>query len=227
MKKNEGKVVAALLIIVLILLLVCAGAYGYMYITKLEDRINNLEQANNKTAVIEDTQSNNSTSSGQTENNTTTTFTNEEIKTAIQNYLHLEAARSGSRDGLLVYLGLMQYNSPVEHLDNNYEKTNIRFTDFRNKMLNYMTEEWLEKQFIKPGGREVFKDVDGYVCYEFGGASGLSIEVESIELKGEYSNSEYIAKTYVTEISDNKTLVNIEFHIDNVNNKCVISYCDW
>ena len=62
MKKNEGKVGAALLIIALILLFACAGSYGYMYITKLEDRILTIEQENNKQAtMVETTQTENDT----------------------------------------------------------------------------------------------------------------------------------------------------------------------
>ena len=62
MKKNEGKAGVILLIIVLILMMACAAAYGYLYVTKLENRIIVLEQEKNKqTATVETTEQKNET----------------------------------------------------------------------------------------------------------------------------------------------------------------------
>ena len=202
------------------------GIYGYLYVTKLENRINALEnENNNQINTVSTIQTETNTLVGQEVNTTSKTFTNEEIKTCIQNYLDLVGRNEGSSEGLLVYLNLTTYQEQKEHTDDNYAKTNIKYSDFKNKMLNYMTEEWFEEKFMKTF-IERYKDVDGYLWYLDVGASGTEWEVESVTLKGDYSDTSYIAKAYNVHFDDTKELENIEFHIENYNGKCVISYCD-
>lgn len=54
----------------------------------------------------------------------------------------------------------------------------------------------------------------------------MEFEVKDITIKGDYSPLAYIAKVYEIHFDDSKDLNNIEFHIENNNGKCVISYCD-
>ena len=226
MNKNEGKAGVVVLIIVLLLLFALAGAYGFLYVTKLENRIIVVEsERKNQTNSLNNLQPTNSSLIVQEVNNTSKTFTIEEIKKCIQNYLDLVGRNEGSSEGLLVYLNLTTYQEEKEHTDDNYAKTSIQYSDFKNKMLNYMTEEWFEENFMKTF-TERYKDVDGYLWYLDVGASGIEWEVESVTLKGDYSDNSYIAKAYNVHFDDTKELENIEFHIANSNGKCVISYCD-
>ena len=55
----------------------------------------------------------------------------------------------------------------------------------------------------------------------------MNFEVESVNLKGDYSNLNYIANVYNVHIDESKELEHVEFHIADYNGKCVISYCDY
>ena len=155
------------------------------------------------------------------ENGEKTEEKDEEIKNAIQNYLDLVGAREGSPEGLLVKLGLTNFGANTEKADDNYIKTNIKYSDYKAKMLNYMTEQWFENNFTK-----LFKNVNGYLYYFDGGATGLEYEVKSVTIKGDYSDLNYIANVDNIHLDDSREQLNIEFHIENNNGKCVISYCD-
>ena len=54
----------------------------------------------------------------------------------------------------------------------------------------------------------------------------MEFEVESIAVKGDYSDFSYIANVYNIHLDGSKDLENIEFHVTNYNGKCVITYCD-
>ena len=85
-----------------------------------------------------------------------------------------------------------------------------------------MTEEWFENNFTKH-----YKNVDGYLYFEDVGASGIKTKVESVNLKGDYSDLNYIANVYEINFDESREQGKIEFHIENYNGKCVISYCDF
>lgn len=201
-------------------------------VIELNNQVNGLESTvNNLQGTISDisntiTNANssietNSNSNTQTNTNVTKTFSNDEIKKAIQNYLDLVGAREGSPEGLLVKLGLTNFGANTEKADNNYIKTNIKYSEYKAKMLNYMTEQWFENNFTN-----FFKNVNGYLYFFDGGATGMAFEVKSITLKGDYSDVNYIANVDNIHIDDSKEQENIEFHIENYNGICVISYCD-
>ena len=133
--------------------------------------------------------------------NTTNKFTNTQIKKSIQNYLDLLGTLTGSPEGMLVKIGLFD------------------------KMLNYVTEELFDKEFSGKNPYTV-KKVDGYLYYFDGGATGEEYKVKDITIKGDYSDTAYIAQVYKTYPDYSKDLKNIAFHIDSNNGKCVIDYCD-
>lgn len=129
---------------------------------------------------------------------------------------------SGSPEGLLVKLGLANYGQYNNKTNDNYIKTNIKYSDYKNQMLDYMTEEWFENNFTKS-----YKNVNGYLYFFDGGATGMNFEVESVNIKGDYSNLNYITNVYNISVDDSKELEYVEFHITNYNEQCVISYCDY
>ena len=201
-------------------------------VTELNKQVNVLENTvSNLQNTISDisntiTQSNsiaeiNSNSNTQTKASENKTFSNDEIKNAIQVYLDLVGACEGSPEGLLVKLGLTSFGANTEKADNNYIKTSIKYLDYKTKMLNYMTEQCFENNFTK-----FFKNINGYLYYFDGGATGLEYKVKSITIKGDYSDLNYIANVENILLDDSREELNIEFHIENNNGKCVISYCD-
>lgn len=194
-------------------------------VNNLQGTISDISNTITKSNSSTETQNNDSaeinSNNTQTNASVTNTFSNDEIKNAIQNYLDLVGAREGSPEGLLVKLGLTSFGTNTEKADNNYIKTNIKYSDYKAKMLNYMTEQWFENNFTKS-----FKNVNGYLYYFDGGATGLEYEVKSITIKGDYSDLNYIANVDNIHLDDSRDQLNIEFHIENYNGKCVISYCD-
>ena len=148
-------------------------------------------------------------------------FSEAEIKQAIQNYLDLRGALDGSPVGFLKKLGFeINYDETLAG-DEHYYKTDYTYLEYKQKMLNYVTEEWFENKFTR-----LVRNVDGILYYENVGGSGEKTEVESVSLKGDYSNLSYIANVYDVHFDETKEQHNVEFHIANYNNKCVISYCD-
>ncbi|MBQ2937757.1 MAG: hypothetical protein IJE05_02605 [Clostridia bacterium] len=188
-------------------------------INDLQGKIDNISNTINSSTNKE---SNNSQSNN-TSSNENIKFSDDEIKKCLQEYLELVGIREGSPLGMLVKLGLCDYSDydNANKTDDNYVKTNIKYSDYKEKMLNYVTEEWFNTNF-----ENGYKQQDGLLYYFDGGASGIEFEVKDITLKGDYSDLAYIAEVYNVHLDDTKELENIEFHISDNNGKCVISYCD-
>ena len=185
--------------------------------TEIKGEQNNLKENSIDYSAANDT----SNSSNDIKNSNE--FSENDIKTALQNYLELIGIREGSPEGLLVKLGLCNYSDydDSEKTSDNYIKTNIQYSEYKEKMLNYVTEEWFNTEFTKE-----YKDVDGVLYFLDGGATGLEFEVKDITIKGDSSDLSYIANVYNIHVDESKELENIEFHIANKDGKCVISYCD-
>ena len=225
------KLSTAILIIALIVIVII-GYFIYQMNNKEENLVNNSDnqatKLQNEVDNEETTNSSNITDNYKendvnTNNNNKPSdkFSEEEMKNCIQEYLNLKGIYVGSPEGLLVKLGLISYEENSQIDSDNYVKTTIKYADYKNKMLDYMTEECFNINFTK-----YFKDVNGYLYYQEVGATGINYEVDSITLKGAYSDSSYIASVYNINVDDSKELENIEFHIEDDNGKCVISYCD-
>lgn len=177
---------------------------------KLNNKISELEKEENS---IEETLNNNDT----IKKNASKTFSNDEIKKAIQEYLDLRGTYIGGPGEMLDKLGFEDYRENEKIGD--YTKTNIKYIEYKDGMLNYMTEECLKKDF-----KECFKEINGYIYFVDGGATGDNRAVESIKLKDNSSNFKYIANTYWPE--HEYEISALEFHIAEYNGKCVISYCE-
>lgn len=193
-------------------------------IKDLQDKIDTISNTinSNTSGEIDNSQSNN------TVNNKEDKFSNKEIKDSITNYLNIFKG-AGSVEGRLEKLGLLEFGefNNNQLTADNYRKTDIKYSDFKSTVMNYVSEEWFNK--INNNAKwEIteFKEQDGLLYYYDSGWTGTGYEVESITLKGDYSDSRYIAKVYRINIDDSRELENIEFEITNYNGKCVISYCD-
>lgn len=156
--------------------------------------------------------------------NANQTFSTDEIKTALQDYLNLKGILAGSPEELLVYLELLTYEDNTEIVreivDEYYIKTSIPYSEYKNKMLQYMTEQWFESNFT-----DWFKNKDGYLYYFYGGGSGMIFEVESITINEKGPG--YIANVYNVHFDDSREQETFEFQISDYNGNCVISYCEF
>ena len=250
MENNEKKVIQIslsqfIILIVLLIILICVGVGLYVSalkksnteseiqaINEQENIIENmLNNVNNVVANEEQVNSNKETTTDtpnekSVENNKNLSFTESEIKECIQNYLDLVGAKAGSPSNLLVKLNLLSYDDTAKSkgsaTSDGYVKTNVAYSTYKSKMMNYVTEEWFNKHFT-----DCFKNQNGLLLYFDGGATGMELEVKEITLKGIYSDYTYIAKVNNIAIDDSVTEENVEFHIDSHNGKCVISYCDY
>lgn len=160
-----------------------------------------------------------------TENNKNLTFTEKEIKECLQNYLDLVAALEASPEKFLNELNLLSEDDLYKGKNNvgkdGYVKTNIPYSKYKTEMMKYVTEEVFNERFTF-----CFKEVDGLLCW-VGGGSGSTYIVDSITLKGDYSDYRYIARVKYAGVDDVFNTINVEFQIDSYNGKCVISYCDY
>lgn len=194
----------------------------------LNSQVNQLQEKINKVSEIANTtnsmNSNNSTNSNVKESE----FSEAEIKEVLTKYLNIFKGK-GSSEGVLEKLGLLKYGdySNANLTDDNYIKTNIKYSDFKKKVLDIMTDECFNSiNYNKKAETTEFKENDGLLYYSNSGMTGTEYEVKSVRIKGDYKDKAYIADVYTINLDDSKELNTIEFNIANVNGKCVISYCD-
>ena len=243
--ENKNGNVSTIFLVIAIILIVVMGALLYMQkteadrqIAKLENNAGKLQETINDLQGKINTISNtiNSNTSGDIDNSQSNStvdnkddkFSDKEIKDSIKNYLNIFKG-AGSVEGRLEKMGLLEFGefNNNQTTTDNYRKTDIKYSDFKSTVKNYVSEDWFN--IINNNTKwEIieFKEQDGLLYYYDSGWTGTEYEVESITLKGDYSDSRYIAKAYRINIDDSKEVENIEFEITNYNGKCVISYCD-
>lgn len=107
----------------------------------------------------------------------------ETAKVTIQSYLNIIGEQAGSPAGVLAIeeIGLIDKNSDILFKGNankdNYKSTNIKYEDFKNKMLEYMSQDLFKEQFST-----YFKDIKGELYIFDGGATGIKMDVSEVEL---------------------------------------------
>lgn len=241
-EKKSIKMSLSTVLLIFALIIIVAMAY-YIYIEKtnadkeistlqsnsveMQNTINDLQEKidtisntinSNTNADINNSETNN------TSKNENVTFSDKQIKECITNYLNIFVA-SGGPDVLLSKLGLLKDAEIDSETDEDYyKKTNIKYSEFKVAAMNYMTEEWFGKVKNTTGTKEQ----DGLLYIADAASGSMKYEVDSITLKGDYSDLRYIANTYSSnsDVSKNAEKIEIEFEITNYNGKCVISYCD-
>lgn len=228
---NEKKIsLSTFFLIIAIIIIVIMGYFIWKLVNKTSNVIANANELNKTSNVIayvnevnEKVEDSNKNISKEKQ------FTESEIKTSIQNYVDLIGHFVAGPESLLHNLGYKEFESSYSEEKNVY-KSDIKYSEFKNKMLQYVTEEFFEKRFInhREGkySYNFYEDNNGYLCYPAVGASGQSFDVEKIQLiKDEY----YFATGtyYEGPGSEGGYPYNIIFSIANQGGKCVISYCNW
>ena len=229
---DEGKITLASLLVVLLIIIIAVMGVSIVKLnndkkelkassTELSNKVSKLEASENtmkeKLGIISNTISDTS-SNTDTANNS---FSDEEIKKAIQYYLSLMGVLEGSPEEMLVEIGLIDQNkyAYTQAGSDNFIKTDVRYEVFKNRMLECITEEFFNQNEAL---KLKFKNQDGYLAFKHVGATGIGYTVKEITIKGDSSDSSYIAKVE-NEFGEEE---NVEFHIADSNGKCVISYCD-
>ena len=157
--------------------------------------------------------------------NTEKIFSETEIKEALQNYLNLSGAYQGEPYGVLQEMKNItgknvinnEYPEAIEYGGGSILPTNIKYSEFKEFMLNYMTEEEFNTDFASG-----YVDKNGDLYCKNNGATGIKYEVKNIE-KINNSDTKYKGKTITIFEEDAKEEWDIIFEIAHKNNKCVIS----
>ena len=155
-----------------------------------------------------------------------TKFSDEEVKKSFQKYLDLVGAKWLESYDILIKLDLIKESDAANFKQastEGYLKTNIKYFEFKNKMLNYVTENCFENDIIVFDSTEhkAYINEDGYLCCANSGSSGGNYKVQSIT---KINDKQYMAKVIHT-LEEGEEDINYNFGIENNNGKCVIDYC--
>lgn len=234
-KNNVGLIV---ILLILVLIIVVMGFFVYkFYIEKtketeksaqlqtqvdsLNETANDLQEKIDKVSETINTSNTTNTTSDKTTSTTESknkSFSNDEIKNAIQKCLNLESAKTNGPGTILNTLGLYKENDSKQEKEqpaekSGYIKTLIKFSDFKSKMLEFITEECYQKEW-----NDLYYDENGYLCYENSGDSGIEYKVTSIEK----SSDSYRANVKASSEGPDRDMI-VKFKI---NEKCIIESYD-
>lgn len=154
---------------------------------------------------------------------TTQESDNANISESIQNYLNLVAAEDAEPSSMIRELGFDLTIDYDNHDVEFFNKTNIKYDDFKQEMLKYVSESWFENRFAKLSDSDIetfYKNVNGVLYIANVGRSGIGYEVKNITQLEESYLVEYTV-ILDTMISGTYTA---KFNIDS--QTYVITYCE-
>ncbi len=189
-------------------------------VSNLNTTVNDLQGKINN--ILNTINSNNSIENTTTTNNNSTAFTDDQVKIALSNYLELRA--HAGCDALLENLkekGKLNYDSSKDTiLDDGTVITSIKFSDYKNAMLNYVSESEFEKNWTS--SQNFNENSNGYLTKVQGGGGLRVYTVNSIT---KTNDSTYSAKTTATlvDLDDSKEDENFTFTITSYKGNCVIN----
>ena len=149
-------------------------------------------------------------------------LTETEIKGILNNYLKIAGAAQGSPDSALKVLSEMTgkeiicKGNSIAYQGDSILPTNITYSEFKELILNYMTEEVYNEYFPR-----FFIEKDGTLYCNDIGATGLEYEIISIEKDG--GDTKYNARVYAVYSEEDKEEMTVAFEINNNSGKSVIS----
>lgn len=234
-KKEPIKISLPIFITVIVLLVACiSGIYMFMQNQKLDKEIANLKEQMSKTQTEKNelqeklnnvsniVNNNNTEKNKETITNIKETFTNEQVQIALSNYLELKA--HANCDDLLENLtkkGKLNYNASTDNiLDNGKVITSIKFSDYKNAMLNYVSEEEFENNWHST--LYFNENSEGYLTKVQGGGSLAVYTIKNINQK---DDKMYEAITsYIVDINDSGPAQDetFDFNVKSYNGHCVI-----
>lgn len=238
-KKEPIKISLPVFIAIIVLLVaIISGIYVYMQNQKLDKEIANLKEQVSKSQteknelqdklnsianIANTTNANDSTENNTTSNNSNNasiSFTDEQVKSVLSDYLELQAhAGICALLDELTEKGKLNYDSSKDSVQNNGEViTTIKFSDYKNAMLNYVSEKEFEKNWNTT--LYVKSNDNGYIFRPEGGGG---LRVYTIENITKNNNSTYTAKvSSVVEDNEYYEEDTFKFTITSYNGHCVI-----
>ena len=188
-------------------------------VSDLQGKIDNIKNTINSNNTAQNTVTTDIINNNNNNNNTS--FTNEQVKECLSNYLELLShSRCSSLLECLSEKGALKYdytkNTPLE---NEGILTTIKFTDYKKAMLNYVTETEFEKNWTNVLGFS--QNNKGYLIRLEGGG-GLA--VYTIGNITKINETTYSANTsYIVDEDDTmKGNEDYTFSVKSYNGKCVI-----
>lgn len=184
-------------------------------IKDLQDKIDTISNTINSNNSNED---NNTTN---TSDNNSTSFTDEQVKTALSNYLELRANMNcNALLNNLTEKGALNYDESknIDSGDGTYGRyiTNIKYSDYRNAMLKYVSKSEFERNW----NSYYSEDSNGNLI---AGDGGGGLRVYTIKSITKTNDSTYSAKvTSVVEDGEYFEEENLTFGVTSNNGICVI-----
>ena len=195
MKEKKSISTAILTLFLILALIVIAFMTCYIYTEKinanreiaiLKENANEMQNTiNNFQEKIKQLSYSNKIDNSVNTTNNNLSFTDEQIKTALSDYLELRGHRDCN--GLLKILtikGVLNYDSSkdIETIHPNdgtggYYKTNIKYSDYRNAMLKYVSQTEFERNW----NSYYLEDNDGNLINLSGGGSACIYSIKEIE----------------------------------------------
>lgn len=231
-EKKKNKIgLSTYLLVLAVLIIAVMAVFIYMQKVNANREIEGLKNDTEelKSTVIElqgklDNISNIASTSNDTEKNTSISFTDDQVKECLSNYFDFKITMGDEILKKLTQKGLLNYNeSENKETVRGGEQENlitmkVKFSDYKNAMLNYVSESEFNKTF-----KDYYKvDNNEYLYYETGiGGPSIIPTVKSINKKDDKS---YTAKVeFVTEGAlDPAENEEYSFTIKNYNGQCVI-----
>lgn len=235
-EKKSSKTSLSTIFLILALMVIAVMAY-YIYtektnankeIEKLEanavEMKNTIKDLQDKIDTISNTINSNNSNENNNETNTSdnnsASFTEEQVKIALSNYLELS-----SQGSLLLYKltekGDLNYDESKDietTIDGiyGYYITNIKYSEYRNAMLKYVSKSEFERNW----NSRYSEDSNGNLLTVDGGSSG--VRVYTIKSITKTNDSTYSAK--VTSVFDGEDFKedNLTFAVTSNNGNCVI-----
>lgn len=237
--ENKRKNIYIVIFVITTIIASCVAVYFGIVGNKENEKLNQqISELNEKISEIEKSNSDLKESNAEKNDTNTVTATVEEkkvsdetAKNVIEGYINIETASVASTDcGILCLKYLGFYNSYQEigghtqRVDtSNFSgyKTEIKYEEFKNKMLNYMTENLFSSN--KAFNR--FKNIDGVLHISDGGASGKTYTVESVNLLSTENNSFKYEFTATYEWADKVNKTTGTATLVEENGKIVVDSC--
>ena len=190
--------------------------------SNLENQLSNLNETvkdlNDKISNI------NNTNEVSNSNNTTTSqtiaFTDTEVKLALSKFLEVYA--ESNCDGLFDYFeehGLLK-NVPYDYIPSeNGVTTNVKFSDYKKAMLNYVSEDYFNKGWTSP--QNFYENDEGYLVKVQGGGGLVEYTINSIS---KIDDTTYLANptAKLVDLDDSTESRMFNFSVSSYNGKCVI-----
>ena len=186
-------------------------------VSDLQRKINTISNTINNSIKEDNSTTSNVSDKNYIDNNIL--FTEKQLKDTFQNYLDLIGAKEGSPSNFLKELKLISEDSSKEARKQGYMKTDVKYSKFKETLLNYVTERCYKDDI---NFNNSFIEEDGYLCYFNGGATGMVYKVEKVT---KVSDKVYKVKGIFLQEEAGEE-VNFEFGIENNNGKCIIDYCN-